>query len=154
MKKKQNNERRCSGLRTHTENAAAEQQTTTHANTPRSPQSVVGTSKITIPAVKITGDALLLADEPMMLPVSLCPDPCLSTSVEGEGTGVGHGHEQLGLLQDTNNSHHDTNCGNLGGEDDDVVLIKQKEPTIPSLLTDVEEETDLGAFLLDAVNWL
>jgi len=40
------------------------------------------TSKITIPAVKITGAATssLLPEDSMMLPAALCPDPCVSSS--------------------------------------------------------------------------
>mmetsp|Transcript_23614 Transcript_23614/g.40068 ORF Transcript_23614/g.40068 Transcript_23614/m.40068 type:complete len:100 (-) Transcript_23614:56-355(-) len=78
-------------------------------------------SKITIPAVKITGDALFpVDDESMMLPVSLCPDPCLSSNAEEDGTPS----------------------------------VELKQETIPSLLRDTEDETEFGAFLLDAVQWL
>jgi hypothetical protein len=41
----------------------------------------VQTSKITIPAVKITGAVTsLLPEDSMMLPAALCPDPCVSSS--------------------------------------------------------------------------
>ena len=46
-------------------------------------------SKITIPAVKITGAASLplLPEDSMMLPAALCPDPCMSsTEIKSELT--------------------------------------------------------------------
>lgn len=79
---------------------------------------------ISRPAVKITDDDAPPIDS-MMLPVSMCPDPCLSTKKD-----------------------------DVVEMSDDAVSCKQldKEPVVPFLLKD--EETEFDAFLLDAVEWL
>jgi hypothetical protein len=73
--------------------------------------------------VKISDDDAPPIDS-MMLPVSMCPDPCLSTKKD----------EVVEMSED--------------------VVSKQldKEPVVPFLLKD--EETEFDAFLLDAVQWL
>ena len=63
----------------------------------------------------------------MMLPVSMCPDPCLSTK-------------------------KDEVVVEMMSDDDVVSKQLDKEPVVPFLLKD--EETEFDAFLLDAVQWL
>jgi hypothetical protein len=84
--------------------------------------------------VKISDDDDSPPIDSMMLPVSMCPDPCLSISTKKEKKDEIVGDE---------------------GDDDVVTLTKQqldKEPVVPFLLKD--EETEFDAFLLDAVQWL
>jgi hypothetical protein len=82
--------------------------------------------------VKITGATPhqdKMEEEELMLPVSLCPDPCLSKEVK-----------------------------TVVSEDDLSVPTTSKKseetPTLPMLLSDHEAETEFDAFLLDAVEWL
>lgn len=82
---------------------------------------------ITIPAVKITGPPI----DSMMLPVSLCPDPCLSKN---------------------NNESESSESGDESSSDSSSSSGSDEEVAIPSLLKD--EETEFDAFLLDAVQWL
>ena len=84
--------------------------------------------------MKISDDDASPPIDSMMLPVSMCPDPCLSNStkkVKKDDVAV------------------------VGDDDEVVTLTKQqldKEPVVPFLLKD--EETEFDAFLLDAVQWL
>jgi hypothetical protein len=63
----------------------------------------------------------------MLLPVSQCPDPCLSDTVREENSKEGSQVENF----------HDSPC---------------METTIPFFLR--EDETEFDSFLLDAVDWL
>jgi hypothetical protein len=88
--------------------------------------------------VKISDDDDSPPIDSMMLPVSMCPDPCLSTTTR-------------------KNVKKDVLVVVGQDDDDDNVTMKtkqqlDKEPVIPFLLKD--EETDFDAFLLDAVQWL
>lgn len=80
--------------------------------------------------MKITGSPPI---DSMMLPVSLCPDPCLSRQESSSG---------------------DDESGADSSDSDTTVEEEEekKEVAIPSLLKD--EETEFDAFLLDAVQWL
>jgi hypothetical protein len=92
------------------------------------PVAPFAASKITIPAVKITGAPtlpLLEDDESMMLAGSLCPNPCLSS--------IG-----IKMVSDTT-----ADVDEIEGDVEDA---------IPSLLPNLEDE--FGDFLLDAVDWL
>ena len=88
--------------------------------------------------MKISDDDDSPPIDSMMLPVSMCPDPCLSTATTRK-----NGKKEERVV--------------VGDDDDDDVIVttKQqldKEPVIPFLLKD--EETEFDAFLLDAVQWL
>ena len=88
--------------------------------------------------MKISDDDDSPPIDSMMLPVSMCPDPCLSTTT-------------------SKNVKKDVLVVVGQDDDDDNVTMKtkqqlDKEPVIPFLLKD--EETDFDAFLLDAVQWL
>ena len=84
--------------------------------------------------MKISDDDASPPIDSMMLPVSMCPDPCLSTSTKKVKK------DEVVVV----------------GDDDVVVtMTKQqldKEAVVPFLLKD--EETEFDAFLLDAVQWL
>ena len=86
--------------------------------------------------MKISDDDDSPPIDSMMLPVSMCPDPCLSTSTKKEKK------DEIVVVGDE-------------GDDDVVTLTRpqlDKEPVVPFLLKD--EETEFDAFLLDAVQWL
>mmetsp|Transcript_43109 Transcript_43109/g.48932 ORF Transcript_43109/g.48932 Transcript_43109/m.48932 type:complete len:104 (+) Transcript_43109:995-1306(+) len=90
-----------------------------------------------IPAVKITG-SLSPPETPsidsMMLPVSMCPDPCLSLNIN------------------SNSTESDKSEGGKEQMAGDCTKMFDKEQVIPSLLKD--EVTEFDSFLLDAVQWL
>jgi hypothetical protein len=89
-------------------------------------------SKITIPAVKIAGEIIVTSksSENLLLPVSLCPDPCVSH------------------VKDDSDFY----------EDESVEEPRHKDPVkkvaLPPLLSDAEAEAEFDSFLLDAAQWL
>jgi hypothetical protein len=95
-------------------------------------------SKITIPAVKISGSSVLrkavttatttAPSVPLLDEATLCPDPCLS----------------LAPL--------DTTLFVMDDDDDDVDQALTAAAILSS--TPGEEESEFGEFLLDAVDWL
>jgi len=83
----------------------------------------------------------------MMLPVNMCPDPCVSESQQQ--------HQSC-----CPNSEATPTVNIVASSDSSAVSVTttvtpdvlDKEHVLPSLLSD--EETELDHFLLDAVNWL
>ena len=69
----------------------------------------------------------------MLLPVSQCPDPCLSVPVEEEEENDKEGNSSSSSIPEENTSDMETT-------------------TIPFFLR--EDETEFDSFLLDAVDWL
>jgi len=90
---------------------------------------MISPSKITIPAVKITGEIIVTStsSDNLLLPIALCPDPCVSHVADDD-------------------------------DDEHVQELRRKntfkKATLPLLLSDEDAEAEFDSFLLDAAQWL